>query len=99
MSEKFSSRDDEEIMLLKGYLLMVKKNDEESVSVMISAIKVINNSNNLLKDEKKYLINYASYIALSLGSENKVLIIDDTYDENIIPTHYRDNFPYSKREN
>lgn len=97
IANRLSVREDEEILLLKGYLQMVRKEDEECILTMKSAINCIKSNKNLSKHEKKYLINYASYISLVIGSHDKDFFIDDSYEEMFVAKHLLDNHPYKKR--
>ena len=94
--EKYVLPDDEEAQLIKGFILSALERDDESITVLKKALELVQKSTSLNADERIYLTNYASHIAVTMNLFENPFIFNDNYEEKDIAHHLRENFPYVK---
>ena len=96
LSIKYRGGADIEVLLRKGYLLGALGKDVQAITFLKKSISEIKVSEKISFDEKRYLINYASSIAVVMDRIDADFCFDDEYDKEKISKHYAENFPYSK---
>lgn len=79
---------------MKAFLCGANSYFDESKSYLERSVEKIKKSIKLSNDEKKYLLNYASKLAGYLDVYGDPFVFDNDYNVNLIPDHYRKNFPY-----
>lgn len=94
-SEKITLKVDEEILLLKGFLLASLGKDLSSYLYISSAVKFLDESNNLNNDEKNYLREYSSVIIRKLRVDGKAIPTFGSYELSSVGKHFKTNFPVS----
>lgn len=91
--EKVTLKVDEEILLLKGFILASLGKDLASYIYINSAVKFLDASNNLNCDEKNYLRAYSATIIKKLRVEGKDIPVFESYELSSVANHFKTNFP------